>query len=282
MKYRYLDVQLSGKNDKQFTLKYEIRQHEVGEIWRGCIEKATAHGLKETDRFSGFSDQSDQLLVRLRATIAELKEIHPQLKFPEISVSQLQESINSLHTNFAHSHLVAQLITPENTDLWSEFNMLLHALESHTTEPNARVVFTWNEQNRIAIPTHLYPEFNIGLEFGHAYFNYAQVGRQIHEVFYAKDIKVPAEHIQPARFFSADTLLWFGASFTERALVNLKAKMEKWFAENETLFNWNDPMHAIGQVSVAQLAVMPVSEDEKLKLIEKISEFDHVLSVKLS
>ena len=279
MNHRYLDVQLASKNEKKFTLRYQIRQHEVGAIWAACLEKANAYGLKETDRFSGFADRSSQLLVRLQATITELKKIHPLLKFPEISATHLQESINRLHTNFAHSHLVEQLITPENTNLWTEFKVLLHALESHTKEANARIVFTWNEKNRVEIPSHLYPEFNIGLEFGHAYFNYAQVGRQIHEIFYAKDKQVPPEHIQPARFFSADTFLWFGQNFAEK---ELKIKMENWFTKNEFNFNWKDPQLAIGQVTVARLAEMPASEDEKLKFIEKISEFDHILSVNLS
>lgn len=279
MNYRYIDVLLAGKNEKIFTLRYEIRSHEVGAIWAACLAKAHPHGLKESDRFSGFSEQSTQLLLRLRATIADLKKIHPQLKFPEVSVTHLQESINQLHTNFAHSHLVEQLITPTNSDLWSEFNVLLHALETHTTEPNARIVFTWNEKSRLEIPSHLYPEFSTALDFGHAYFNYAQVGRQIHEIFYAKDKQVPAAHIQPARFFSADTLLWFGRNFAEQ---ELKTKMEKWFTKNEFIFNWNDPQLAIGQVAVARLVEMPASQDEKLKLLEKISEYDRVLTVNLS
>ena len=282
MNYRYLDVELSGKNEKTLKLRYEIRHHDVGKIWASCLEKATTHGLKETDRFSGFSDQVGQLLIQLRNTISKLKKIHPQLSFPDISEPLLQESIDSLHTHFAHSHLVERLINSQNAELWSKFNVLLHALESHTAELNARIVFTWNEQSGIEIPEHLYPEFDIGFEFGHAYFNYAQVGRQVHEIFYAKDKMVPAEHLQPARYFSADTLLWFGRSFSEKNRLSLKVKMEKWFKQNQFAFDWDDPKLAIGQVTVARLAEMPVSEDEKLKLIKKISEFDRVLSVNLS
>ena len=279
MKYRFCDVRLAGQHDKKLILRYEIRQHEAGEIWASCLEKSISYGLKEANRFSGFSDQSSHLQVQLQSTIAELMKIHPQLKFPEVSITHLQESINKLHTNFAHSHLVEQLITPQNTALWSRFNVLLHALESHTSEPKGRIVFTWRELNRIEIPERIYPDFNIGLDFGHAYFNYAQVGRQIHEIFFAKDNQVPAEHIKPAQYFSADTLLWFGKSLAEK---DLKSKIQKWFTKQGFTFNWDDPKLAIGQVTVARLAEMPVSEEEKLKLIEEISEFDRVLSVNLS
>ncbi len=300
MAYKYLHVTLSSELKKTFTLTYEIRSHQVGQIWSDCIKKSFTNGLRDNNRFYNFPNRAEQtlnsLIERLLKNIFKLKKTHPELDFPNFDPNNLSLSVNNLHQNFAHSHLVEFRINAENASLWHEFNILLHSIESNLGSthsqsvskfPHARIVFTWNVDNKIKIPENLFSEYDIGVHFGYAYFNYAQVGRQIFEIYQAKDTNVPKSHIRPAEFFSADTLLWFGDTTGDYSKPKLLNDLYQWSQQqphsllDKLSLKWGDPKLAIGQVSVGRLKNIPYSDEEKLQLIEKLSEFNIVSSIEL-
>jgi hypothetical protein len=146
-------------------------------------------------------------------------------------------------------------------------------------------VFTCNDQAAVKIPDSLLREFSLEWKFGHAYFNYCQVGRQIFEIFLAQDADILPEHIQPPGYFSADTLLWFGGDFGAEAAQKLLPLLKVWYGRHGLLeklpYSWGDPRLAIGQVGVGRLVNMPATTAEKLALIEKIAEHPRVSRVRL-
>ncbi len=297
MSHQFVVITLADNQNTEFKLSYKVRSHEVGQIWLNALQKASTSGLKDTERFYNFSGEDNRnisdYVLKLNNVVAELKKIHPQLIFPSLDLSNIESSVNNLHQNFAHSHLVESLINHENEKLWHRFNVILHAIESciysedsqrTTSFPNARIVFTWNEAYKTAIPSHLYSEYDLDFSFGTAYFAYSQVGRQLFEVYRAGDASLPSSHIQPSRFFSADTLLWFGGNTGNWAKNQLNEKIKTWFESNLEVFkglslSWGDPKLSLGQVPVARLIDIPYSDKEKLDLIKKISKFNRIIKV---
>lgn len=283
---------------QKLTLTYHIRPHEVAQRWATSVFHAsTSSELKERRRFYNFSDNhSSELtltLTRLQKAIDQLQNLHPHLNFTKIAPENIQESINTLHYHFAHSHHVTKLITVENQELWSNFNTLLHTVESilasarqapHSSLPQTRIVFTWKNHFKVPIEESHYDQFCLFKTFGFAYANYSQVGRQIHEMWFAQDDSLADEHIQPSRFISADTLLWFGPSSGHSWQKAAYQKLEAWFNERETRFNslgfyWGDPQLSLGSIPVAQLKNDIHTISEIQKFIEQLSQFDRIESV---
>jgi hypothetical protein len=299
MNYKFVHVYLKNPAGRSLQLTYSVRPGEVGQIWANAIANSKPAGLRERERFYNFSDNSDTTLngaiQKLEVVIKKLNSFQHGLNLQPLSKGNLANSINSLHRSFVETYSDESKIPSETRELWSEFNILLHAIEFQLNSkssslvsafPMARIVFTWNNSSRFKIPEKLFSEFDTETEFGTAYFAYTQVGREIFEIYAARDKDVPQSHIQPAQYFSADTMLWFGCSVGTWSKEKVLEDMKKWYAQNLDLkeaigMPWGDPRLAIGQVPVGRLTELPYSEKEKLELILKISHYPSVEKIEL-
>ena len=120
--------------------------------------------------------------------------------------------------------------------------------------------------------------------FGSVQITYCQVGRQLSELFAAQDSTVPAEHIQPARYFSANTGLWFGPDLGLSFETQYVESIRLWYMQNRAKFEaadifWDSADRALGTVTVAQLNRKFISLDERKLFQQTLSRFDRVLSV---
>lgn len=301
MTYKKMIVTLKGTlTGKTRDLEYEIRQHPVAQLWAHAVFQSQSAGLRETDRLSNFSSDTDAELdvhlARLTRCLGQLKEMHPELNLSDIDGENLSQSINHLHYHFAHSNLVTSLVDESNRKTWEEFNVLLHAVESSLHSrgalerhglPDARIVFTWNENHPVPIPDEMYKEFTLQLMSGYAYANYSQVGRQLFEMFLAKDETLADEHIQPSRFISGDTFLWFGYTLGHQRVIQLEGQLKSWFEGqqerfNKLGFNWGDPKLSLGMIPVARLTSLCYQTYEIKELIKELCEYDKVSSVTIS
>lgn len=298
--YQTLKVKLrSSKSQNERVLVYEIRNHAVAQLWARQLKLSLNSGLKEKNRFYNFiADPDKELKIyieRLKNNIEVLRKLHPDLKIDDLDTSNPGPSINHLHYNFAHSRLVEDLVDDSNRKAWDEFNVLLHAIESVMESqkavkgmglPLARIVFTWNDHHRVAIPDAFYDEYSLHINFGHVYINYAQTGRQIYEMYMNNDLGLHDEHIQPARFISGDTILWFGGDIGHRRALEIENNLHNWFEKNKERFNklgfhWGDPKLALGQIPVGRLKNLPYHTKEMKALIQELSEFDEVAGVEV-
>jgi hypothetical protein len=220
-----------------------------------------------------------------------------KLNIPKVDRSDLQNSLNHLHLNFAHNHLVEKSITQENAKIWSDFNTLIHVIESILMGKNsffdklgippASIIFTFNNPYKVDIPNNIYKQFRTRKSFGTIYFNYSQIGRQLVEIFHAKDDFVSDEHIQPSRFFSADTYLWLGPTFGHDSQKNFRQIFNEWFASKEERFNklglfLNDPKLSLGHIPVADLDDVIDLDEDILKMQVRIAKYDRVESVEIT
>lgn len=198
-----------------FILEYQIRQGASAEIWKNSLENAIPEGFSENDRFYNFpghtKDDLDTLIQDLKNVTVEINRIESHRQIPDLDQSDLRNSLNYLHLNFAHSHLVEQSINANNVTLMRDFNRIIHAIESYFNGrtkyyeevgiPPCSIVMTFKNSFRTPIPEDCYQEYTLSYTFGTAYFNYAQVGKQIAEMYQNMDDLLEDEHIQPASFF---------------------------------------------------------------------------------
>lgn len=289
----------SSRTQQTRVLEYEIRQHPVAQLWARQLKLSIPSGFKENDRFYNFvADPEKELATyigRLKKNIEVLRKLHPELKIDDLDTKSLSSSINHLHYNFAHSRLVEDLVNDTNRKVWDEFNVLLHAIESVMESqkavklmglPHARIVFTWNDHHRITTPDAFYDEYSLHINFGHVYINYAQTGRQIYEIYMNNDLSLHDEHIQPARFISGDTILWFGGDIGHRRALEIEKNIQEWFEKNKDRFNklglhWGEPKLALGQIAVGRLKNLPYHTKEMRAMIQELSEFDEVIGAEV-
>jgi len=298
--YKNMKLVLTNEASEEITLEYEIRQNEVAQIWAQCIDMANPTGLYEDRRFYNWNARSPQneiqkLVGTLETIINRLSTAHPELNFPRLEKDRLQESLNHLHQNFAHGSLVEDFARQKHKDLWCEFNVCIHAIESAilakraletTGVTDSHLVVTWKDSQIIDFKDHHYNEFEMDIYFGHAYLNYAQVGRHLVELYRSGDTDIPIEHIQPARVMSADTFLWFGSSSGHWSAAWYLAQIKNWFDRNQNKFNkigliWGDPKCALGQIAVARLKDLPYSKAEIIDYQKRLIPYSRVKSLKV-
>lgn len=288
-----------AQGGEETTLEYTIQNRKSAQLWANSLCKAIPSGFRENDRFDNFPNHPrgnlENLLKALEKTTLVLKDMHPELDFPNFDRSNLQQSINYLHHSFAHSHLVTKKINKQNQDVWQDYNTLLHAIESsminnqygkHEFIPLASVFITFKDQQNIAIPEECYKDFVLPKQFGAVYVNYAQVGRHFHELYHSQDQYLDDAHIQPYRVMGADTCLWFGPTAGHYIEKNVWAEIANWFDKHKERFNrlgfyWGDPKLTIGAIPVAYLSEPMHSIDEIKPFVERLSRFTKVIKVEV-
>lgn len=296
MAYTRLLVKLGNSEGQSLEIPYRIRSTDAAEIWADCLKKSQIKGFAEQDRFYGFPGQERNnlaaLVNKLDGQIQEIRRRHPELDVPSLDRDQIQASINRLHYEFAHGHIVTEITHNLNDPIWRDFNTCLHALEVVLEDQVFQrefglnfsfIVFTWNELRRVPIPEKSFQDFSLGYHFGTAYINYCQVGRHIKEMFDAKDDALDDSHIMPFQKISGDTLLWFGATFGNIWAVNRMNKIKTWFHEREERFGrlgfkWGDPKLALGYIPVAQMEESLYTGAEIKAFQERLSSFNRVIS----
>lgn len=293
-------ILLKDKRNNLLELKYNLHQNPSAQIWFECLKNAVENSFVDSTQFYNFKNRPDltteNLVQVLEKTITELTPFLPELarvKLGKESDSELQKNLNDLHTNFAHSHLIEKSIAHANSKLWSDFNSLIHQIESTLIAKNlktqlkiSRIEFAWRNNFKTPIPEICYSDFALKKTFGSLQINYCQVGRHLHELFFAQDDNVPIEHIQPQRFFSANSTMWFGPDLTDKYEIETTAKIHDWFDAKKEKFHaagiqWNRQDKALGSVTVAQLDRKFGSIEEKMAFQNQLSEFTEVSEVKI-
>lgn len=291
--YSRLNLEFDGES--RFSLNFQIYSHKAAQKWAQCLRDAqTTSRLFETERWYNFPGKKlgsfASLTTELNQVISALNVRHPGLITETLDPTHLQESINRLHVHFADSHLVQKRITAESSDLWLQFNNLLHAFESVERSlqveaqaglPNASIIFTWENNCKRPLDDEDYREFTIAKKFGTCYVNYCQVGRHLFEIFQAHDTDLSQEHVRPLENISADTYLWLGPSTGPQGFKKKMSDIEAWFHKNESAFRhlglkWGDPRLAIGWIPVATLSIEISSVAEQKALIDRINQCDRI------
>ena len=286
-------VRLGNPQGEQLELSYILNSSPSAQVWWTCLQQAVQKSQLENSVFYNFHNGDlPARLAELEEILGHLKQRVPGLERATFSRAQLQYSLNNLHTEFAHSHLLEKTVNEENKPLWRRFNLLIHQIESILIAEKStalmdlcRIEVLWDENFKTPIPTECYSEYSLFRAFGSVQINYCQVGRQLGELCSAQDAQVPLEHIQPARFFSANATLWFGPDIRPAYIDNYAENVRKFHLENKAKFEaagvfWERDDKALGSVTVAHLNQNFGTLDDKKLFQREVSRFDRVLSVK--
>lgn len=77
-------------------------------------------------------------------------------------------------------------------------------------------------------------------------------------MYLTADDQLQDEHIQPARYFSADLSMWFGPDLHKNKEKKVHETLALWFNQRSVRFNrlgffWEDPKLSLGHVPVSDL-----------------------------
>lgn len=291
------NIILADETGNQLELNYHLHPTRSAHLWFEALKNSVKESQIKESRFYNFPGQNKGSLEGLIDTFQKvLTELRTFCELPELNTSSeqaLHESLNLLHRNFAHNHLVIKLIPHEQLALWDNFNSLIHQIESalvarrtKSSVSLCRIEFTWINPFKFAIPEDCYKEFSLIKSFGSLQIAYCQIGRNLTELFSAKDTDLPTEHIQPARFFSANSGLWFGPNLTDEYAKEYHLQIEAWFKKNEIKFNeagvfWERDDKSLGLVTVAQMTRSFANTQEMQDFQNELARYSHVAHVQI-
>lgn len=297
MAYRRFVIELQNRSET-LTLPYLVHGTDLAQLWADRVRQATDGGLLERDRFYNFDPPETRLaeaVSRVRDLVSTLQTLHPEIPFGPLDFADPQAEVNRLHHHFAHGRLVETYITPATANLWEDFNVALHRVESvlqglraeaEGRLPRSRIVVTWKNPQTVDLPPALLKDFRLSWAFGACYMNYCQTGRQIFEMFSAGDDGVDDAHIQPASRLGANVMAWFGESTDADYETHLQARVQEWFAARAGRFaklglRWGDDKLALGSAPVAILENAPQTRAERRDFLRTLARFTEVRAARV-
>lgn len=299
------EVILTNDSGDQLAIPYQLLDTPASKIWLDSTKKALVSSSIRETRCYNFSSKDGAnlktLLKKFHVAVQTLSEEFPELldkKIDETDLISLQSSMNDLHRNFAHNHLVEMRVTPANCEVWHEFNGLIHRIESelvslrYPLEANRvsrmRIEFEWGIPYEKPIPQECFKEFSLEQYYGDLNIIYCDVGRHLYEIYHAGDIEnIPLEHIRPHRRFSANTGLNFGPRHSAEWAANETNNVHVWFMKHEEKFSragvfWDQPSKALGHVTVAKMINAPDTFETRSAHQKILVNFNKVKDVRFS
>jgi hypothetical protein len=259
-------------------LVYKIFDYDHSQLWINGIKNfISSNGeLSDNNRvynFDTYESEIKNLLKKCNDVINQLNKEYT-IVIPFISLDNLQEDINFVHTFFVDSDR-----EKESNPLWSELNSHLHGLEivqrSRNKKKQGQIFCSFPNLVKYEIPENSFHHFTTRKNYGYCYANYPHVGRHVLEMFNAQDHEAHAEHILPQSMISGDFYLWFGNNTPIIYDVYRMWKIKKWFNEEKIYLKvnmrWGDPKLAIGWLPVAKLEnFIPWKELQGINCVSKI------------
>ena len=113
--YTNLRVTLGNLQQQEVELNYKIFNNSTSQKWASLLNKDLKRGIREDDRFYGFStgEQSvEDSITKIKALIKRISEVRPSVDFGNADFTNIQAEVNRIHIEFADVHLLKS----DNTD----------------------------------------------------------------------------------------------------------------------------------------------------------------------
>lgn len=262
----FVKFTLSKVDGSKIDIRYKPFNLIHSNLWLKGIQSFIESGekLDDCNRVYNFKDHVIELNQNINDCNSIIKEINlmNKLEIPIIDESNLQKSINHIHTYFADNK-------NQIDQNWTNLNSYLHGIEiierSKSKKLKGQIFYNLPNLEVYDIPSDSYKFFTTRKHYGYCYANYPHVGRHIFEMFNAKDEEAEDDHIIPMNRISGGSYLWFGN--TTPYIYDIKRKLEirNWFKKNKMDqllgMKWGDPKLAIGWLPVAKLITDIPKED---------------------
>jgi|TARA_R110002074_G_scaffold371766_1_gene547017 hypothetical protein len=241
----FLDIHLG--NEANYKLTYELFDNRVAEKLWHRFQTLDLDFVSRT-QFYNFGESEYDVQSKLTESITNIKRLLPD-QFKDHA-----DDLNSLHVNFP------DLVKDTHGELrhWlSMFNYHLHHMEDLKANSNTRFLFSTQDDGE-PLHTDDYTLFTPTKLNNHLYMNYPHVGKHVMEVWYDRDINIPADHIVPTSILKNDLLAWFANDQFTDADKTVKS-IKRWCEQLHVPlpYSISDPKLAIGYIPLGKLTHAP-------------------------
>jgi hypothetical protein len=271
------------------VVRWKIREHDLAKRWLASLHDALPYGMNERERLYDFPNQRWTRRKICDEMVDCMKKI--ETFYPSFFETWPDPDMDDNATN--RMHVAFELLRGESfdpTDLYlnapyhiqmeiCRYNLLIHRWESFTRGGLPKVVCTFKNNHWNPFEPEDYQHFSVSHPYGALLLSYAQVGKQLIDVYRDGDDVVTSEGIRPMNGFAADFVAKFSTISTQRG-QELYSSLISWYDDNSAylqsigLFK-EDPRLAIGHIQIGDL----IEEHGKDTLISKIGEHDYIKDV---
>lgn len=228
--------------DGDLTLRFQIRNSPLAELWVDRMAQRNAWPLDHPDRFYGFGTpvaERDRAIADIQRCIATINSHEEIIHRP---FEYTQDCLNYLHNIFERYH---GLLDQQNTPYWqqapepvrkalAELNLAVHRCESVAAGARPRFVCTWfgmPKTHRLAPELQgVYGDWRI--KFGTVYLNYCEIGKTVEDLAHDNDKYIGDDAFRPFDHYSAD----FNVSFHDRDLSEIYGSVQRYIDEHRDFF----------------------------------------------
>jgi len=232
--------------DGDFTLKFQIRNSPVAELWLERMQQRHAWPLDHPDRFYGFGTpvaERDRAIADIQRCIATINAHEPIIHRP---FEYTQDCLNYLHSIFERYH---GLLDQQNSSYWerapdpvrralADLNLAVHRCESVASGSRPRFVCTWFGMPKMhqldPALQGVYGDWRI--KFGTVYLNYCEIGKTVEDLAHDNDKYIGKDAFRPFSYYSAD----FNVTFYDRDLSEVYDSVQHYINQHQDFFVAHD------------------------------------------
>lgn len=273
------------------VLHYKLRTNPIVPKWiNKLIQAQEKYSIDDPARFYGFGDKQSQIDYALTKINQCIDIINSHQKIIHRSMIDINDydTLNYLHNIFEVYHgLLDQqthefyLSAPDEVkQALADLNILVHRCESVARPAETRHVVTYfglpkTEQLQIGD----YKFFTDQLTAGTVYLNYVEIGKTLEHLAVDNDHYISDDAFKPFRYYSADFLILFTDSDSDRILEK-RDMIKKYYDANIDFFTskglYKDhPYLSPGKIPLADL------DEPVANVLQLLHTRQYVKSVKL-
>ena len=237
---RHMLIRLGQNGD--LTLKFQIRDTPVAELWVERMQARRHYPLDHPDRFYGFGTLEQEQLRAVKYIQQCISTINSHESLVQRPFEYTQDCLNYLHNIFEQHH---GLLDQQNSDYWlrapesvrkalADLNLAVHRCESVWSGTNPRFVCTWYGMPKTQqLSLELQDRHTASqVEFGTVYLNYCEIGKTVEDLSNDNDKYISDDAFRPFSHYSAD----FNVQFRDRDLTIKYDKIQKYIDQHCDFF----------------------------------------------
>lgn len=240
-----IDVYLGVNKDLKLT--YELYDNQVTRLFYNRLSTQNNQVISRKE-FYNFGETPEEVTQQIQQIVDKIHDLDPSLLD-----SDSTNNLNKLHINFPKNHDKYK-DNPKVFALLREFNDRIHHLERlQKGTVNPAFLFTVENDPGVDLPPEAYDMFTPNKKKGEIYMNYPHVGKHFMELFYDKDIDIPAEQIVLTHKMASGLYCWLGEDMTIDKKYLLE--MYKFYLQikDKISYEWEDSRLAIGYLPLGKI-----------------------------
>ncbi|MGZ3722417.1 MAG: hypothetical protein ACXVA9_05775 [Bdellovibrionales bacterium] len=291
------------KRPQNLSLFFKLNNTEIAREYLHALSLYSRmdDAIFEPDRTHNFpGDKRDCAWIakEINKCIATINAYTPGLIDGRARAKMPQETLNYLHTYFERYRGSVlepaeyfKTAPPRVQDALYALNVMIHRYEdvarSENKPASPRIVVSFKAAQRGLLSDEDYKYFTKRDVFGRWYIDYCELGKPLWDLYRDRDDVVGDDNIRPLRYFSANAMVQFSPTKTEKQVRDELDGFYRWWDENKAHldklgFKKNDPKNAIGFIPVADLirtrgVIKNMSQPQILRLMGKYPRIQGVI-----